>query len=340
MPKKTADEVLNELKAQQTINDIIVKMSQYGEDMDINAQDDTELNGLKNSFNLMIKKEQGDKLENNSLKNITNVYNAFVEYDVKLRCDALKKTDQIKERIKNGQIQGTEFMLEEELADNEKIDNLAKNIFIAENPDLVKKMKGQQTAFELFKKQLEGLKYTGQMEKEENGNVRQVNVNDIALIEYLTAEAAKYEKGLFREGKPFAEFAERQNEYKEVRTNIENDDGFEINPQYKPGDNQIDLFSKQPEEINEFMACNTKEDYEQEKEKSEFKKDACDKYISNTKVLAANARSMLAELDLMVKRNGDKDSTGFDEMRQALKAVADLDQPIATEINGEQHTHV
>ena len=330
MPKKTAQEVLNDLNQQNvTMLDLAGKIIDYSQNIeDPAAQDDTELEGLKQAINGHIKANNEKLLDTNSAVWLMDVSNSILQHTLDTKMEAGKKIDEIKDKIRQGQIPGTEFFLDEGLENKEKINNLATNIFVAENPDLVKKMKGQELAAKLLSEQLNGYKCSISEKEGPEGNQR--DVLKVVVFNELFERDKEQNSKTYLQGKYQNVDIEKRTQRMNLKAEdmkIENANGFEINPEYKPGDNQIDLFSKQPEEINEFMAHSTKEDYEQEKENAELKKDRADKYIENTKVLAANARAMLKELDLMMKTNGKDNSTEYDEMRKALETVSKLDQP-------------
>ena len=334
MPKKNAQEVLEEIIDSQSFDEVADKINAYiVGGADPANKEDTEIQGIGKVFDRLIRKGDNDTLKPESLDRITRLHNSLVVYGDKLKLQAGEKVDQIKDRIRRGEVPGTEFFLAE---DDEKINNLANNIFVAENPELVKKMKSSAAATELYRKHLENYKFIGEMEKaDENNNSRKENVN-IPLIEYLQAKTDEFVNKKFVNDEQFRKHAAKREEYFGVKTEIENKNGFEINPEYKPDVQGAELFSKQPEEISEFMACSTKEDYEEQKEAAEFKKDACDKYIDNTNVLAKNAKAMLEELDAIQRTDGKENSVEYDNMRKALEAVSKLGKPMQLENDQEQ----
>lgn len=325
MPKLTAEQVIEDLKKKNTLGDVITAMATYGENIDPNDANDTELAGLKATFQVALKTSDGVYVTPESGQKLVDVNNAFLEYKTKLQLDAYKKIEDVKQRINQGLIPGTEFMIDD---DKEKVDNLAKNIFVAENPDFVKRMKGCETAYKAFQDELDGKKI-----KAQNNNA----AYDGVLLEYLQNRGNEFTDNMFAQRNEFQPEAQNKDKILGINPNelkVENKDGFEFNTDYKPNVEGSQLIKKKPEELEEFAGLNTSEQYLEKREELEFKKDACDKYVDNAKVLASNARAMLKELDAVTRTDGKQDSQEYKNMRSALETLSKLDQP--TQLTDDQ----
>ena len=328
MPKKTAQEVVQEISAFDLLTQNASAADKYIEYAanvdDPEAQDDTELEGLKQAIAAQITAVHDKHLSDESAGKLFKLSNGLLQRGTELKFEAGLKIDRIKEKIKQGQYPGTEFLLDDELS-REDLNGLARNIFIAENPDLVKKIKGQELAAKLLNEQLNGYTCNTSVEVGE-GEQKREELRVVAFNDLVEQYKAANTQAVI--DNKFANAANKAQEYGAITgESLKLDDmiyGFAVNPEYKPGDDQIDLFSKQPEAIEDYIACNTIEDYQKEKEKSEFKKDACDKYIDNAKKLAKNAKAMLDELDKIERTDGKENSKEYNEMRSALEDLIAL----------------
>lgn len=335
MPKKTAQEVIQDITAldisTQNVS-MAEKFIAYASEVENpESAEETELQGLRQTIDYYKKADQNKLLADDSAARLFNLSNALLQQGVIYKFEAGIKKDKIKEKILQGQYPGTEFLLEDELTE-EKVDKLANNIFIAENPDLVKKIKGHELAVKVLGEQLNGYNCNTAVEEIQDNQKREVlkvvSFNDLV-------EQYKMSNADVAINKYYAPNANKKDAYMGINSEnltIDNEGGFVINPEYKPGDKVEDLFSQQPKAVEDYIACETREDYLKEREASEIKKDACDKYIENTNILAKNARAMLKELDAIERTDGKEDSKEYTEMRDALEKLANLDQP---RMNGE-----
>lgn len=340
MPKKTAQEVMNDvLSVNVNENSLSVagKLIDYAKNVsDINAADDTELDGLKQTIQSYIKTNENSKhLSNASAVTLFNLNSGLLSAGIDLKIEAGHKLDDIKNRIRQGRITGTEFLLEDELEERD-VNKLANSIFVAENPELAKKIKGYELLAALIKEQLR--EHTCDISEKSpdnpqqevlkvvdfNGLSEQWNVSNTAhLVEIKYPDLDKH----------------NADEYLAITgedLTIEPVAGFKVNPEYQPNTEGSELFSELPVNIEDYIACTTREDYIEQREQAENKKDICGKYIANAKTLAANARAMLEELKNIERTDGKEDSQEYTDMFNALESLSNLDKPTITAENEVQ----
>ena len=264
------------------------------------------------------------KLTAEQVEKLKGLNKALVEQSTALKVEAGQKIDEIAEKVKNGKYPGTEYLTDE---DNEKIQNLATNIFVVTYPELNSKLGGASIAQQKFQELAAKYKLDKEVEVDdpEHHEQKKKEMREVILWnDELANHSKEVENALFAD--KYKDIAAKREEYtgqNAKKIEIEDKHGFEINREYKEGE---PLFNKVPEDIERIQKADNAKKLETIREDFNKKMDACDKYVDNIKVMAKNARAMLKELDAMKRTDGKANSKEYEAMRESLEKVSLLDR--------------
>ena len=291
---------------------------------------------LSDQMNKMFRGRMGSSILTDDAWNELSIFNeAVIEYVTEIKLEAGEKIDAFKEQIRKGEIEGTKDLYDENDPDMEnKVSVLANALFLQQEPELAKKLKGADLLFEHYQHELRNHRYTQEVKTGTfTPEGKEIKKNETKpCSEWLREDSRKTYDDLIEN--KFKKYSDKKDEYIGIRySDLKSQDafGFKLNPDYKPGE---PAFSEVPENRLVRQAREAKQEAQRRRDADQEKlgnyhsklnksMNDLEEYQRQALSIAAEAKGMLRELKAMKKKSGDN-SESYEELRKSLLSLSRL----------------
>ena len=257
---------------------------------------------------------------------IQEFYDAIIEYSTPMKIEQRTKLNQIKDKVKNKDIPGTEYLLDDE---RDVKSDLATNLYITQNRELYQKIDGCEQLINTIFEKAQSTKVNKTEQTEVNGVKQTKTVKAKCSSELISLRRKKID--VLMQNYP-QEIRDNSEKYLEHGMAFKNTVPYKVNKNYKEGEPMI---SELPEFIATIDSC-TEQQLEEEYHKILDSVDNVERFEKDVKGIAENAKLMLEELDNIELPEGKKNPKEYLEMHTMLKKISTLADPIVSEDPNEQ----